>query len=188
MNTEAERSSGPTPLLGAAWKILTALSAFLVLVLGVGLALPGTWSAERDVVVAAPPDSVFRWLDAPELWQRWNPWPDVAVTATGPPRGEGASMIWDDPYAGAGRFTIVESRAPSRLVYRVEVEGSIRPRGVLDLRAVTGGTEVRWSEEGDFGWNPLMGYAALTMHRVQGPELERGLGRLKSALESAPPP
>jgi uncharacterized protein YndB with AHSA1/START domain len=188
LSQERDELAGPTPLLGAAWKVLAALSVFLVLVLGVGVALPGTWSAERDTFVASPPDSVFRWLDEPELWQRWNPWPDVQVTATGPTRGEGASMIWDDPYAGAGRFTIVESRPPSRLAYRVDVDGgSVRMRGVIELRAASGGTEVRWSEEGDFGWNPLMGYAALTMHRVQGAELERGLDRLRSAVASSAP-
>jgi uncharacterized protein YndB with AHSA1/START domain len=189
VSQERDEPSGPTPLLGAAWKILAALSVFLILVLAVGVALPGTWAAERDVLVASPPDSVFRWLEAPGLWQRWNPWPDIQVTATGPASGEGASMVWDDPYAGAGRFRIVESRPPFRLVYSVDVDGgSVRTRGVFELREVSGGTEVRWSEEGDFGWNPLMGYAALTVHRVQGIELERGLERLRSAVEGETPP
>lgn len=174
-----------TPLLSAAWKILAALAAFLALLLGVGLALPGTWSAERERVIEAPPDSVFAHLDVLERWDRWSPWPDVEITRSGPSRGKGATMAWDDPFAGAGSFSIEESSAPDRLAYRVEVEGgSMVTRGVFRLSPASGGTRVRWREEGDFGWNPLMGYAALTMHRVQGAELERGLARLAAVVET----
>lgn len=188
--SEATGSAGKappsaTPLLGAAWKILAALVAFLVLVLGVGFALPGTWSARREAVVAAPPDSVFPFLDVLERWDRWSPWPDVEIERTGPARGQGATMTWDDPFAGDGRFVLVESDPPRRLGYRVDVEGgSMVTRGRFELAATPGGTRVVWWEEGDFGWNPLMGYAALSMHRVQGAELERGLARLRAVVET----
>lgn len=174
-----------TPLLSVAWKVLAALATLLALVLGVGLALPGTWSAERERVIEAQPDSVFAHLDVLQRWARWSPWPDVEITRSGPPRGEGATMAWDDPFAGAGTFSIVESSRPDRLAYRVQVEGgSMVTRGVFRLSPEPGGTRVRWREEGDFGWNPLMGYAALTMHRVQGEELERGLARLAAVVET----
>lgn len=180
---------GATPLLGVAWKVLAALSVFLILVLGVGVALPGTWSAERETRVEADPESVFDWLDSPARWREWNSWPEVRLEPSGPERGEGAAMSWDDPYAGAGTFTVVESRPPRFLSYRVEVQGgSILTVGTLELSAVAGGTRIRWREEGSFGWNPLMGYAALTMPRVQGTELERGLARLRAVVETGSPP
>lgn len=178
-----EEPTFATPLLGTAWKILTVLSGLLVLFLGVGLALPGTWTATRERVVPVPPDSVFPWLDVLERWQRWTPWPEVEITRSGPPGGEGATMSWDDPFAGDGRFTIVTSEPPRRLTYRVEVEGgSMVTLGTFELQPVPEGTRVRWTEEGDFGWNPLMGWAALRMDRVQGAELERALRRLETVL------
>ena len=181
--------AGPTPLLAVAWKVLASLAVLLILMVGVGVALPGTWTAEGETTLAAGPESVFPWLNAPSLWQRWNPWPDVQVTSSGPEAGVGATMAWDDPYAGSGHFRIVESHPPDRLVYQVEVQGgSIRMRGVFELTALAeGGTRVHWREDGDFGWNPLMGYAALTMHRVQSVEIERGLERLRSAIDSLAP-
>jgi len=183
-----ERIPSTTPLLRVAWKVLASFAVLLTLMLGVGIALPGTWNAEGETTLAAGPDAVFPWLSAPARWQRWNPWPEVQVTSSGPDSGVGATMAWDDPYAGSGHFTIVESRSPDRLVYQVEVQGgSIRTRGVVELTELdSGGTRVHWREDGDFGWNPLMGYAALTMHRVQSVELERGLERLRSAIDSLP--
>lgn len=184
---DPSRSEPPraTPLLGAAWKILAVLAVFLILVLGVGVALPGTWNAQRELMIEAPPDSVFVHLDVLQRWERWSPWPAMEMARSGPARGEGATMVWDDPFAGDGTFSIVESVPPTRVAYRVEVEGgSMVTRGVFSLDATGNGTRVVWTEEGDFGWNPLMGYAALTMHRVQGAELERGLARLRAVVET----
>lgn len=201
----SEPGDGPveaTPLLGTAWKVVASLAGLLVLVLLGGLLLPGRWSAEREAVLDAPPDSIFGYLNDLERWDRWSPWPDVELSRSDPPSGEGATMSWDDEYLGDGTFRIVESDPPSRLRYRVEVEGgAMTTTGTFVLDAVSrrGGapgpdaegadargarTRVRWREEGDFGWNPLMGYAALTMDRVQGMELERGLERLEAVVET----
>ena len=180
-----EPPRGTTPLLSVAWKVLAALSVFLLLVVGIGFLLPGTWEARRAATLEAPPDSVFPYLDVLDLWERWTPWPEVELVRSGPPRGAGATMSWDDSYMGDGVFRIVESRAPAEVRYRVEVEGgSIVIEGAFALDSTGGGTLVTWTERGDFGWNPLMGYAALTMDRVQGTELERGLARLRAVVET----
>ena len=65
--------------------------------------------------------------------------------------------------------------------------GSLRTDGRIDLVPVEGGTRVTWTEEGDFGWNPLMGYWALAMERVQGRELQKGLDRLEAHLTGGAP-
>lgn len=176
--------TGSSPLLSVAWRILAGLSLLLALGLGVGLVLPGTWEARRSTVVAAPPDSVFEHLDVLERWKGWTPWSDVEVTTSGPSRGPGATMMWDDPFAGRGAFRIVTSRSPERMEYRVDVEGGLSVIGTFDLEPVAGGTRVSWTEQGDFGWNPLMSWAALTMGRVQGAQLEQGLVRLATVVRT----
>jgi hypothetical protein len=183
--------SSPAPgetrsaFLGLAWKAVASLAALGALVLGIGFVLPGTWSTERSVVIAAPPDSIFPWIDSPRRWDRWTQWGGIASTFEGPDRGEGARRTWDDPYMGDGAFTITSAEGPRRLAYRVEVEGgSMRTEGSFTLRSSEGGTTVVWREAGDLGRNPLMGYAALNMDRLQGTELERGLRRLKLLVET----
>ncbi len=167
--------------------ILGGGGLLLGLFLLIGWLLPATWEAEASALFAAPPSAVYPHLDSPEGWQAWTPWPESGVTRTGPPRGTGASLAWDDPELGAGAFTIVSATEPERVEYAVLVdEGAMRTDGSLDLRPEGTGVRVTWREQGDLGWNPLMGYWALSLSRAQGEELAKGLERLK-ALAEAPP-
>jgi uncharacterized protein YndB with AHSA1/START domain len=155
------------------------LGAFLL----VGFLLPGTWEARRSLRMDAPPEAVFSHLDAPTAWREWTALPDTGLTMEGPPRGAGARMRWNHPEWGSGIFEIVEAVAHTRVAYAVAVqEGTMRTEGELELRADGGGTLVTWTERGDFGWNPLMGYWGLFMGRAQGRELEKSLTALAELL------
>ena len=179
----------PTPLLSVAWRVVAGLAALGALVLAVGIALPGTWTATETVTVDAPPEEVFGHLTPLERWDDWTVWGSVEAERFGPERGVGAGRSWDDPYMGDGIFQVTGYEPPSRLAYHVEVQGgSMTTDGELRLEAAGGGTRVTWTESGDFGWNPLMGYAALTMDRIQAVELRRGLQRLQALAEDRPVP
>jgi hypothetical protein len=165
--------------------ILGGGAVLLSLFLLVGWLLPQSWQAEADALIAAPVSAVYPLLDSPEGWRRWTPWPD-SVTRTGPPRGTGASLAWDDPELGVGYFTIIDAAEAERVEYAVFVdEGAMRTNGSLLLRAEGSGVRVTWREEGDLGWNPLMGYWALSLSRAQSQELAKGLDRL-GALVTGP--
>lgn len=175
------------PALSPASILLAAAAAVLLLFLVVGWILPGTWKAERSTVLAAPPSSVFPWVDSPAAWQQWTPWPDSGVVHEGPERGVGARLAWNDEELGSGSFEIVEAHPDSLVRYRVVVqEGAMYTNGTMRLRAEGSGTRVDWKEEGDFGGNPLMGYWARFMERAQGAELEKALDRLGTLAEGAP--
>lgn len=164
--------------------VLGALAALLVLFLVVGFVLPGTWSAQASVEIAAPPQAVFPWLDSPRAWTRWTPWPDSGLVVGGPAHGVGASMSWNDSNLGDGHFQVVEADAPRVVRYRVEVQKkSMRTDGTLRLQERNGQTEVTWREDGDFGHNPLMGYWARVMRRLQGAQLQKDLTKLKTLVE-----
>lgn len=165
--------------------VLGGGAAALALLLGVGWLLPGTWSAERTLVLAAPPGAVYALADSPEGWKRWTPWPDSGLVRAGPPRGAGARLSWDDEELGDGRFEIVEASPDSLVVYRVVVqEGTMFTDGTLRLAPEGDGTRVTWREQGDFGANPLMGYWARFMEHAQGAELEKALVRLGALAET----
>lgn len=177
--------AGGTRLLSVAWKAVASFALVGAAVLVVGALLPGTWETRRSIRIDGTADSVYAWIDAPARWTEWTVWNSVETTAEGPDRGEGAARRWDDDYVGDGRFVIAMSAPPDSLRYRVEVEGGqIRTWGLFRLEPANGGTRVTWSEAGDFGWNPLMGFAARSMDRIQGTELERGLRRLKALVET----
>ena len=165
-------------------KVLAGASALLAAALVVGWLLPGRWEVERSVRVNAPPEAVYAWLDDPRRWDAWAPLGDVESSFTGPDRGAGATRSWDHPDMGDGSFRILAA-APAREVrYRVEVqEGTLITEGTVSLAPEEGGTRVTWVERGDFGPNPLMGYTALGMDRMQGNQMENALRRLAEVAE-----
>lgn len=161
----------------------------LVVVLVIGFLLPSEWQAERDAVLSAPPEEIFPHLESAEAWTRWTPSPETGIELFGPPRGEGSGRRWDDPGYGQGEFVITEVDAPRLVAYEVEVEGgSIRILGEIRLRQEPQGTRVLWREEGDFGWNPLLGYLAGRMNELQGAQLEASLRALRELVREEPGP
>ena len=151
----------------------------------VGLLLPGGWEAERNIEIGASPEEVFPFLNSAARWEEWTPSPESGVELFGPAEGPGSGRGWDDPGYGQGEFVIAASRLPSEITYEVQVEdGAILIRGRIELEGATGGTRIRWREEGDFGWNPLLGYLAGRMSELQGAQLDASLGSLKELIES----
>jgi uncharacterized protein YndB with AHSA1/START domain len=185
----SDSSGTPGQPISIGVKVLGGGAALLFLFLAVGFFLPGTWAAQRTVRLDAPPEAVFPLVDAPDAWRRWTAWPDSGLSARGPERGVGASLVWNDPDLGNGSFEIVEVEPLRTVRYRVSVQdGSMRTDGTFLLEPDAGGTLVTWREEGDFGRNPLMGYWARLMARAQGRELVKALARLDSLArtETAP--
>jgi hypothetical protein len=168
-------------------KILGGGAAVLLLFLLIGYLLPADWEAEATRVIQASPEEVRPFLDSPEGWQKWTPWPQNGVTRSGPQHGAGATLSWDDPDLGSGSFTL-ERVDPDEVQYAVDVgDGSMRTHGRITLTPENGGVRVFWREEGDLGRNPLMGYWALSMARAQGDELTKGLERLDGLVTGAGP-
>jgi len=160
------------------------LSAFLL----IGFLLPSSWESETTGYVAAPADIVFQFLDSPEGWQAWTPWPESGVERSGPKRGIGATLSWDDQEVGTGSFTIQSLEENSMVTYGVEIgDGAMLVSGIITLRPESEGVRITWLEEGDLGRNPLMGYWALSMSRAQSDELVKGIERLRElALAGLP--
>ncbi len=160
-------------------RILGTAAALLGLFLLVGFLLSGRWEANASLEIRASPERIFALVDAPVAWRSWTPWPDSGLVSQGPASGVGARVTWDDPELGDGAFEIVEARAPSLVRYKVAVQhGSMRTEGTIQMEPSPLGTRVTWTERGDFGRNPLMGYWALAMKRAQGRELSKDLVHL----------
>jgi uncharacterized protein YndB with AHSA1/START domain len=184
MTEASQPAAGPrararNPVVQAGWKLSLAFVLLIALFVGAGFFLPGTWSAEATRTVAAPPDSVFALLGSPRRWDEWTPWPEIEFNYEGPAQGAGAKRSWDAPQIGAGSFTITAAERPSHVEYVVALAGEAQAtRGSFRIEAVDGGTRVTWREEGDYGSNPVMGWAALSMKRRHSSELAARLDAL----------
>jgi len=165
------------------------LSGILLLFILVGLLLPGTWSAEEDAFLPAPPSAVFPLLSRLSAWGSWTPFPDTGLEAFGPAEGVGAGIRWNDPDYGRGEARITGLEEDRVVEYEVLIEGgSLRIQGRLTLRPNPDGTQIHWTEEGDFGWNPLMGYAARGMASSQANAMRASLDRLAKVVAASVPP
>jgi uncharacterized protein YndB with AHSA1/START domain len=173
--------------LSIAARILGTLAGLLVLMLAVGLLLPGTWEARWEEDLPATPAEVFPYLDEPHRWVLWMPLPPSGVETFGPEAGQGAGLRWKDSHYGEGDFRIVESEANARVVYEVSLEGgALRIRGALTLQPEGAEARLLWQEWGDFGWNPLLGYTARRMSGSQSRAMAASLENLRELLEKAP--
>jgi carbon monoxide dehydrogenase subunit G len=167
--------------LGA--KIFGALSGVLLLYLVLGILLPGTWEAEVTADLSAPPATVFDFLDRAEEWVRWNALPESGAEFLGPDEETASGLVWDDPQYGKGSFSILTLDPPHHMQYEVSIEGgTLTIQGTILLTASGNATRLHWREEGDFGWNPLMGYAARGMTESQEAAMEASLNTLRDLL------
>lgn len=168
-------------------KILGGGGVLLSVFLLIGFLLPADWEADATRVIEAPPHSVLAYLDSPEGWQEWTPWPETGVERSGPERGAGAELSWDDPEIGTGSFTLTDATV-DRIEYAVDVgDGAMLSNGFVALTPSDGGVHIHWHEQGDLGRNPLMGYWALSMGRAQSEEMSKGLERLDSLVTGSAP-
>jgi hypothetical protein len=166
-----------------AW-VSGAIAAASIGFLAVGYFLPSTWDTGAEAWIDAPVEAVYPWIHGAGGWLAWTPVPDAGVERFGPEAGSGSGYRWDDPAFGAGVFTITAGAPPLKVAYEVEVEGGrIRIQGRVDLEPEGSGTRVRWSESGDFGRNPMLGYMAGRMESLQGEQLRQSLEVLRGLVE-----
>ena len=164
---------------GIGVKVLGGGAVLGVLFIAVGYLLPTDFEARAERLAGLEAADVFPYLDSPEGWRDWTTWPESGLERTGPARGEGARLAWDDPELGSGSFTLTRVVPSEWVEYRVEVGGAMLTEGEIRLTQEGGGVRMLWVERGDLGRNPLMGWWGLSMERAQSAELVKGLERLE---------
>jgi len=172
-------------LFGPGTIVLGGGAVLMIALLFIGFLLPKEWSAVAEGQIDAEVAEILPFLDSPEGWRIWTTWPD-STNRLGPERGAGSEIRWADAELGSGSFRI-ERAGSDGVSYAVEVAGVGRPlitRGRIELTPSSAGTVLRWSEEGDLGSNPLMGWWGLWMERLQGTELTKSINQLAAALIS----
>jgi hypothetical protein len=168
---------------------LISIALFGVL-LGAAWMSPDTWYVERDIEVAAPAEVIWEWVASPSKYPEWTAWngeqdPTFRYEAFG---GEGG-------YASGYRWTSEESVGELRVSdsephWRVTLTGTLEKRfpvkGTIELTPLEGGlVEVRWAEQGELGWDPLLRLFRPMLEKHMRLDFDEGLGRLKVLAEAA---
>ncbi len=169
-------------------RIVIAVVAILLLVLGIGYLLPGAWQVERSVVIRAPAVSIFPHLNSLKQWREWVVWyrqqPVTQIEYSGPDAGVGATSRW---HSRDGRVVmkIMQSDRDRLVAYTVLLNaGETRTDGTLTLVPEADGTRVVWRATGYAGRGPANGYIALLTGRRHSNECDDSLDLLKQKFET----
>ena len=149
-----------------------------------------TYTVERSVTIAAPPQRVYAQIADLHNWRNWSPWedidPDLDRTYSGAESGPGAVYNWSgNRKAGAGRMEVTRTDEPSA----VGSGSTSKPwkahnDTVFTIRPAGEGSAVTWSMTGQkTRMIRIMGIFR-SMDSFLGKDFEKGLGRLKATAES----
>jgi polyketide cyclase/dehydrase/lipid transport protein len=162
--------------------IFAGIAALLITILLVGVVLPNSWEADQTVELPHSPAVLYPLLADLAQWDRWTVWSEFESDISTPSEGVGATRTWDDPEYGGGTIRLTEAIPDARIGYHVALDGGARVDGAIVLaEQEDGGTAVTWTESGDFGWNPLMGFMARRMPESQKAQMLASLTRLGEA-------
>lgn len=171
-------------------KILLGVLVLVLVVLAYATTQPDTFSVERRLTIAAPPERVFAQINDFHAWEAWSPWAklDPAMTTTygGAPAGVGAVYDWSgNRDVGTGRMEIKSSTPHSEVVIALDFLTPFESHNVTTfmLTPANGGTEVLWTMKGNADYVTKLMTTFASMDKMVGPDFERGLQQLKAVAE-----
>jgi len=173
-------------------RLLLALVVLIVLLAGIGLALPRQVHVERSTNIHAPAATIFALVDGFSMFNQWSPWygldPSAQYDFRGPARGVGARMTWqgDASTVGSGSQEIIESRPYEQVKSSLDLGSQGVATSQFTLTPQGNHTQVTWAVDVDLGMNPVNRYFGLMLEKMVGPDYERGLWGLKRLAENLP--
>jgi len=174
-------------------KAVGALVGLAVVLVLIGLVLPGHYRVERTVVIAAKPAAIFLLIGDLKAWAQWGVWfrrdPAMQVSYSPSTTGVGAWSEWKSKSQGNGKMTISSVQAPALLEYRIEFPdmGMVSTGTMALVPGADGATQVKMGMEGDLGRSPVKRWFGLFMDRMMGPDFDAGLANLKRISEAPSP-
>jgi hypothetical protein len=172
--------------------IIGGLVVAIIALIGGAYMLPQMVHIERTAVIERPAAAIFPYINSLRRANEWSPWneydPNVKITYSGPEAGVGAQMSWaGNKKVGTGSQVITQSIQNRKVTSDLQLGGQGPAKASLTLTTTDHGTSVVWSLDIDVGNNPIGRYMGMNMDKMVGPDYERGLAKLKTLLEQAPP-
>jgi uncharacterized protein YndB with AHSA1/START domain len=172
-------------------KVFGGLVALWLVLLLVGLVLPGHYRVTRSTVIAAPPSTVFARIGDLKAWPAWGVWfardPAMQLSYSPVTTGIGAWSSWKSKTQGDGKMTITKVAPPEDFEYRMEFTnmGMVSLGTMVVAPGPGGSSQVTMGMEGDLGHSPINRWFGLFMDKLVGPDFDAGLANLKRLSEAA---
>ena len=166
-------------------KIFGTIVALWVILVLVGLILPGRYRVERSILIGAKPAAIFPLVGDLRAWSRWGVWfardPGMQIEYSPATTEVGAWSEWKSKSQGDGKMTITAVHPNDTFEYSMLfADIGMVSRGTMALVEVPGGgTKVTMAMDGNLGHNPLYRWFGVFMDKLVGPDFEAGLANLK---------
>lgn len=164
----------------------------IISVVGLALAQPDTFLVERVSRMKAPPERVFPLISDFSNWAAWSPWvakdPEIEITLSKQTSGMGARYEWaGDDNVGRGRMEVVQVTPPHAVRMQLSIFEPMLATNMVDFVLSPFGdyTKVTWSMRGPLDFKMKLMSVFTSMDKWVGPDLARGLDRLKTLAEQA---
>jgi uncharacterized protein YndB with AHSA1/START domain len=151
-----------------------------------------TYTVERSATIAAEPQRIYDQIVDFRKWMAWSPWEDLDPnqqrTFSGAESGPGAKYAWSgNRKAGRGRMEITKAQQPDEVQIALDFEKPFKSSNTIQFRLTPeapGQTRVRWTMTGPKTLGTKIMGLFSSMDKMIGPDFEKGLARLKDAVEA----
>lgn len=180
------------PIINIGLRVFGAAVVLVLLFLLVGMLLPHAYQTSAEVVIDAPPEKVFPYLNRLDRWPEWSQWAtnkDSMFTVEYGPQveGLGAVQTWKEP-RGSGKLWITGSKPERSVDYVVEFGDFPRMNSRFELQAEDSRTRLKWSSEGRLPSGPFYGWLRMAFVNGMKSQYQQALVKLDAVVTGKPIP
>ncbi|MFT3885577.1 MAG: SRPBCC family protein [Flavobacteriales bacterium] len=166
--------------------ILLGLAALFVVLGSMG---PKTVSIQRSTTIGAPASLVYPRIASLRRMYEWSPWKDMEksqrTSFSGTDGQVGSLQVWEGDTVGKGSMEVVELDPDKHVGNKLKFIEPWESESKVDLDLTTVGdsTKVTWKMTSENGLMGRVMSVFMNMDKMIGPDLEKGLAKLKAMSE-----
>ena len=171
-------------------KIAVGLLAVIIIICGLAMTKPDTFTVRRTAVIKAPPEKIMALISDFHNWPSWSPWekldPNMQRTFSGAASGKGAVYSWKgNSDVGQGRMEIIDFAPPGKVVIKLDFIDPMESNNVTDFVLTPQGenTTVAWTMNGPMPFLFKVMNVFASMDTMVAKDFEKGLVQMKAAAE-----
>ena len=174
-------------------RIILWIVTIIILLLIISMFLKRKVRIERSVIINAPSEVIFNYVNNLKNWEQWSPWhqkdPNMTIVYEGPESGVKAKFTWDSKNLKLGKGVLLIKDVKTNELINMELTiGGLKPaETAFAFEKNDNGTKVTWYINLDMGKNnPIGKYKSVFAEKRVGKEFEKGLATLKELVEKLP--
>lgn len=180
------------PVINIGLRVCGAFAGLILLFWLIGFLLPHGYEASAEVVIEAPAEKIFPYLNRLDQWPAWSQWQtgkdSLFRVEYGPQvEGVGAVQTWQEP-RGRGKLWITGSEPHRRLSYVVEFGEFPRMESQFVLTPDGDRTRVTWQSAGRLPSGAFYGWLRLAFVNGMRDQYQQALQKLDAVVTGKPLP